>query len=290
MSRIRCPHRPRGARGHRGRRMNPRGPERPRPPRCGLRDGQGRRAGGAHPGALRLGRWHARRSEGLVDHGRVENVPRPRTVRCGAAGPGGTGRCPAADRCGSGRRRHPAPLLPVRPSGSPTVLRGGADAASCRLGEYQAQAAIAALHADAAGVEETDWAQIVEWYDELLRFADTPVVRLNRAVAVGEAGGAVAGLAALAEIGEDIPRRGAVAAYLHERNGDLERGAPLRRGSPPRGQRGRARAPGAPSGTTSDRGRSLRGAHWFTDRSHGPSSSPQSDRARRDRSPRRGSG
>ena len=58
-----------------------------------------------------------------------------------------------------------------------------------RLGEYQAQAAIAALHADAPRVEETDWVQIVEWYDELLRFADTPIVRLNRAVAVGEADG-----------------------------------------------------------------------------------------------------
>ncbi|MFL5882328.1 MAG: RNA polymerase sigma factor, partial [Actinomycetota bacterium] len=56
-----------------------------------------------------------------------------------------------------------------------------------RLGEYQAQAAIAALHADAPRVEETDWVQIVEWYDELLGFADTPIVRLNRAVAVGEA-------------------------------------------------------------------------------------------------------
>ena len=38
-----------------------------------------------------------------------------------------------------------------------------------RLGEYQAQAAIAALHADAQTAEETDWAQIVEWYDELVR-------------------------------------------------------------------------------------------------------------------------
>ena len=49
-----------------------------------------------------------------------------------------------------------------------------------QLGEYQAQAAIAVLHADAPRVEETDWVQIVEWYDELLRFADTPIVRLNR--------------------------------------------------------------------------------------------------------------
>jgi len=96
-----------------------------------------------------------------------------------------------------------------------------------RLGEYQAQAAIAALHADAPSVEETDWVQIVEWYDELLAFADTPIVRLNRAVAVGEADGAPAGLSALAEVGPDVPRRDAVAAHLHEKNGDLELAARL---------------------------------------------------------------
>ncbi|SOD74920.1 RNA polymerase ECF family sigma subunit [Jatrophihabitans sp. GAS493] len=96
-----------------------------------------------------------------------------------------------------------------------------------QLGEYQAQAAIAALHADAPRVEETDWVQIVEWYDELLRFADTPVVRLNRAVAIGEADGAPAGLAALAGVAEGVPRRAAVAAYLHEKNGDLELAAHL---------------------------------------------------------------
>jgi RNA polymerase sigma factor (sigma-70 family) len=96
-----------------------------------------------------------------------------------------------------------------------------------QLGEYQAQAAIAALHADAPRVEETDWVQIVEWYDELLRFADTPIVRLNRAVAVGEADGARAGLVALADVEERVPRRQAVAAYLHEKNGDLELAARL---------------------------------------------------------------
>jgi RNA polymerase sigma factor (sigma-70 family) len=96
-----------------------------------------------------------------------------------------------------------------------------------QLGEYQAQAAIAALHADAPSVEDTDWTQIVEWYDELLRLADTPIVRLNRAVAVGEASGAVAGLAALAEVDPSVPRRDAVAAHLHERNGELEEAARL---------------------------------------------------------------
>ncbi len=102
-----------------------------------------------------------------------------------------------------------------------------------RLGEYQAQAAIAALHADATHVEETDWVQIVEWYDELLRFADTPVVRLNRAVAVGEADGAPAGLAELAE---------------DRRAGPASR---RRRGVPPREERrSRARRPAVRRGGT----------------------------------------
>ncbi|WP_371289742.1 DUF6596 domain-containing protein, partial [Streptomyces sampsonii] len=96
-----------------------------------------------------------------------------------------------------------------------------------RLGEYQAQAAIAALHADARRAEETDWPQIVEWYDELARLADNPVVRLNRAVAVGEADGPRAGLAALAEVDESVPRHTAVAAHLHERDGDLAKAARL---------------------------------------------------------------
>ncbi|GAA4684764.1 RNA polymerase sigma factor [Pseudonocardia yuanmonensis] len=96
-----------------------------------------------------------------------------------------------------------------------------------RLGEFQAQAAIAALHADAPTAEETDWGQIVEWYDELARLTDSPVVRLNRAVAVGEAHGPRAGLAALAEVDEALPRHAAVAAYLHERDGDLARAARL---------------------------------------------------------------
>ncbi|PAX88898.1 RNA polymerase subunit sigma-24 [Streptomyces albidoflavus] len=96
-----------------------------------------------------------------------------------------------------------------------------------RLGEYQAQAAIAALHADAPRAEETDWPQIVEWYDELARLTDNPVVRLNRAVAVGEADGPRAGLAALAEVDGSVPRHAAVAAHLHERAGDLAKAARL---------------------------------------------------------------
>ncbi|WP_214402204.1 RNA polymerase sigma factor [Pseudonocardia lacus] len=96
-----------------------------------------------------------------------------------------------------------------------------------RLGEFQAQAAIAALHADAPRAEETDWPQIVEWYDELLRLTGSPVVALNRAVAVGEADGAAAGLAALAGVDPDLPRRTAASAYLHEKAGDLPTAARL---------------------------------------------------------------
>jgi RNA polymerase sigma factor (sigma-70 family) len=96
-----------------------------------------------------------------------------------------------------------------------------------RLGEYQAQAAVAALHADARSTSETDWRQIVGWYDELLALTGSPVVRLNRAVAVGEADGPQAGLAALADVDPGLPRHTAAAAYLHERVGELEHAADL---------------------------------------------------------------
>ncbi|MFI7494848.1 RNA polymerase sigma factor [Kocuria sp. M4R2S49] len=89
-----------------------------------------------------------------------------------------------------------------------------------RLGEYQAQAAVAALHADARTAAETDWSQIVEWYDELVRLTDSPVALLNRAVALGEAEGPRSGLAALADLDPALPRYTAAAAYLHERDGD----------------------------------------------------------------------
>lgn len=96
-----------------------------------------------------------------------------------------------------------------------------------RRGEYQLQAAIAALHADAPSAAETDWVQVVQWYDELLALTGSPVVRLNRAVAVGEADGPRAGLAALAEVDPGLPRHRAAAAYLHERSGDLATAARL---------------------------------------------------------------
>lgn len=56
-------------------------------------------------------------------------------------------------------------------------------------------------------------------YDELARLTGSPIVRLNRVVAVGEADGPRAGLAALAALDDSLPRHTAVAAYLRERNG-----------------------------------------------------------------------
>ena len=96
-----------------------------------------------------------------------------------------------------------------------------------RLGEFQIQAAIAALHADAQRFEETDWPQIVSWYDELLARRDHPVAALARAVAVGEADGAAAGLAALRSIDSSVPRFDAVHAHLRERAGDTAEAAAL---------------------------------------------------------------
>ncbi|WP_369431933.1 RNA polymerase sigma factor [Glycomyces amatae] len=97
-----------------------------------------------------------------------------------------------------------------------------------RLGEYQAQAAVAALHDDAATAEETDWPQILEWYDELVRLAPgNPVVALNRAVAVGYVDGPLAGLRLVEELDPGLPRRDAVAAHLHERAGNRAEAARL---------------------------------------------------------------
>jgi predicted RNA polymerase sigma factor len=66
--------------------------------------------------------------------------------------------------------------------------RGGA------LGPYALQAAIAACHARARTAAETDWARIVALYDALAQLAPSPVVELNRAVAIGMAFGPAAGL------------------------------------------------------------------------------------------------
>jgi RNA polymerase sigma-70 factor, ECF subfamily len=70
-------------------------------------------------------------------------------------------------------------------------------------GTYQLQAAINAVHADALTVEQTDWSQIVALYDQLLVVAPTPVVALNRAIAIGELQGPAAALALVEELDVD---------------------------------------------------------------------------------------
>jgi RNA polymerase sigma-70 factor, ECF subfamily len=79
----------------------------------------------------------------------------------------------------------------------PWALRGGGP------GRFALQAAIAALHAEAPSYAETDWPQIVALYDALLRVWSSPVVALNRAVAVAMARGPDAGLAQIGELEAD---------------------------------------------------------------------------------------
>jgi RNA polymerase sigma factor (sigma-70 family) len=98
-----------------------------------------------------------------------------------------------------------------------------------RPGRYQIEAAIAALHDDAASAEETDWPQILAWYDDLVALTDDPVRHdpaavLGRAVAVGHVLGPAAGLLEtdrLREVLGDRHRWHAVRGHLHELDGDL---------------------------------------------------------------------
>ena len=98
-----------------------------------------------------------------------------------------------------------------------------------RPGRYQVEAAIAALHDDAASAEETDWPQILAWYDDLVALTDDPVRQdpaavLGRAVAVGHVLGAAAGLRETDRLRDVIGERHrwhAVRGHLHELGGDL---------------------------------------------------------------------
>jgi len=98
-----------------------------------------------------------------------------------------------------------------------------------RPGRYQVEAAIAALHDDAASAAETDWPQILAWYDDLVALTDDPVRRdpavvLGRAVAVGHVLGAAAGLRETDRLHGVLGERHrwhAVRGYLHELAGDL---------------------------------------------------------------------
>jgi RNA polymerase sigma-70 factor (ECF subfamily) len=93
-------------------------------------------------------------------------------------------------------------------------IREGAALAERALREagpspYAVQAAIAALHAEARRPEDTDWRQIAGLYDVLLRLHPSPVVELNRAVAVAQVSGAEVGLRLL----DDLDARGELPAY-----------------------------------------------------------------------------
>lgn len=90
-------------------------------------------------------------------------------------------------------------------------------------GPFQLQAAINAVHTDAARAEDTDWSQVLALYDQLYAVSPTPVVGLNRAVAVAEVDGPEAGLTAI----EDVPGIEALAGYhpLHATRAELLRRA-----------------------------------------------------------------
>jgi predicted RNA polymerase sigma factor len=96
-------------------------------------------------------------------------------------------------------------------------------------GRYQIEAAIAALHDDAASAEETDWPQILAWYDDLIALTADPVRQdpaavLGRAVAVGHTLGAAAGLREtdrLRVVIGERPKWHAVRGHLLELDGDL---------------------------------------------------------------------
>jgi RNA polymerase sigma-70 factor (ECF subfamily) len=98
-----------------------------------------------------------------------------------------------------------------------------------RPGPYQLQAAIAVLHVQAPSADETDWAAIAELYEALARIAPSPVVEVNRAVAVGLAESPQAGLALL----EPLQADEALAAYqpLHAARAELLRRAGDREGA-----------------------------------------------------------
>ena len=78
-----------------------------------------------------------------------------------------------------------------------------------KVGPYQLQAVIAACHATAASAADTDWAEIAALYGQLVSLVPSPVVKLNRAVAVGMADGPAAGLALV----EEIEAAGELAGY-----------------------------------------------------------------------------
>ena len=105
---------------------------------------------------------------------------------------------------------------------------------SAPVGEYQLQAAIAALHDEAARAEDTDWPQILALYGVLQQMSDNPLVALNRAIAIAMVDGPRAGLVMLESLDRDerlagSHRLAAVRAHLLERAGDRQAAVALYR-------------------------------------------------------------
>jgi RNA polymerase sigma-70 factor (ECF subfamily) len=98
-------------------------------------------------------------------------------------------------------------------------------ATGSQMSRYHVEAAIAAVHARAQTIGETDWGEIVSHYDRLMAIAPSPIVALNRAIAIAQRDGPVRGLEAI----DSIARRDVLEGYpfYHAARGELE----LRRGN-----------------------------------------------------------
>ena len=119
-----------------------------------------------------------------------------------------------AARTSADRRGDPARAAGPQRAGAAALIAEGTalverSLASRRIGPYTLQAAISAVHAEAPTAAATDWAQIVGLYDVLLRADPSPVVELNRAVAVAMRDGPGAGLALI----DALLAKGALAEY-----------------------------------------------------------------------------
>jgi predicted RNA polymerase sigma factor len=116
-----------------------------------------------------------------------------------------------------------------------------------RTGPYQLQAAIAALHDEAASAEATDWPQIKALYELLLQISDNPIIALNHAVAVAMVDGATSGLQRLEalatnkQLAEDH-RLFAVLAHLLEMSGETAAACEAYRAARPPGKQPAAAA------------------------------------------------
>ncbi|HUZ26784.1 MAG TPA: SAM-dependent methyltransferase [Streptosporangiaceae bacterium] len=113
------------------------------------------------------------------------STPRRKTTGCGSGGPG-----PSP----SPRTRPPPPRLSAGPCAPPPARSSSLPLAP---GRYQILAAINAVHTSARDIRDTDWSQIVALYDQLARLDPSPVIALNRAIAVAELDGPEVALAAV---------------------------------------------------------------------------------------------